>query len=1131
MDRSNELRVFISSTFRDLQEEREHLVKKIFPEIRALCRQRGITFTEVDLRWGLTEEDVVLGQVIRTCLEEIDKCRPYFIGVIGNRYGWVPELHEVLMDPELSAKYPWIEDAALNGASLTEMEFIHGVFDTRQVDGEYAFFYHRSGEIAAADDLDRLTQLIERARNSGNPFREFTNLDELGRQVSADLLAMVNRYWPEREVPTPVELERRAHAAFASSRIRAYIPNVEYVKRFNAWERGSAIADPGLAGVHESSVPSPATYPQPRTPLVISAESGLGKSSLIAYLVDYYRRKNPTALVIEHYVGASPTSGSAVSLMRHLIEEMCARFGIDEAPPAKEEALRRSFADWLFRCEHLSSQAGIEVIIAIDAVNQLDESGRRLSWLPKTIPAGVKLVISTTPDETHDTLVERGWEILEVKPLDDERMRQSIVIRYLGEFHKGIAPEQVRRVTSDPKAVSPLYLRVVAEELRLHGQHETLDGAIDRYVGAADLLGLFDVVLERVERDYGASTVRDLLGAIGASRSGLSETELLEITGISRLDLSRLLLAFDYHLIQRDGLTGFFHDYLRRAVVNRYLNDAQRAEQLRRLARYFRAMPESGRSAGTLLWLYTQLDDVEALRALLGRLPILEILAGSGELFAMLGAWKVLMERGVDLVQTLRQGLADFCSADTSPEDVSSAYAMAGQLLGDLGAWDAVRETAEEALRRAESSEYLNGQARAEFTLASMCMDQGLYDEALQRLHRARQLHEQTGDDDAASAVLGELGIVYTYRDGIGDMARAMECYRDRLAAAEKRGDRRQIAGVLHNIGVVFMKEGRIHEALDHFERCMEINTSLGNLQWIMVNLSSIGEANTKQGRYDRAVEVHERVLKTAEKLGDRNKLITALAQIGLVNYESGDFDRALDNIRQAHTMFAEMGDRRKSTVTLGLIGDILNRQGDFAEALDCLEQALGAFREMGAHTNVAITLQNLAETLISIVLREPDASCTMPGFIATNIPGIDPENWQSMTLRRAWDYAAEVVEIAGQLQYGEALFDGRVLSARIDHLLYSSAEHFPVDNGDVASLPDPSQILRDMLPEAVNDQQRAELHYWLWALYADATSRDEAMRLYVTLMGSTPTFKFRKRLDDLASAAPSTEAPDATAE
>jgi len=33
MSTPNELRVFISSTFRDLQDEREHLVKKIFPEM------------------------------------------------------------------------------------------------------------------------------------------------------------------------------------------------------------------------------------------------------------------------------------------------------------------------------------------------------------------------------------------------------------------------------------------------------------------------------------------------------------------------------------------------------------------------------------------------------------------------------------------------------------------------------------------------------------------------------------------------------------------------------------------------------------------------------------------------------------------------------------------------------------------------------------------------------------------------------------------------------------------------------------------------------------------------------------------------------------------------------------------
>src|SRR6185295_16853862 len=108
-------------------------------------------------------------------------------------------------------------------------------------------------------------------------------------------------------------------------------------------------------------------------------------------------------------------------------------------------------------------------------------SARRLSWLPKTIPAGVKLMVSTTPGETQDRLAQRGWEDLIVTPLEDERVRQSIVVRYLGEFHKGISSDQLRRVITDAKASSPLYLRVVAEELRLHGEHETLDAKIDRF--------------------------------------------------------------------------------------------------------------------------------------------------------------------------------------------------------------------------------------------------------------------------------------------------------------------------------------------------------------------------------------------------------------------------------------------------------------------------------------------------------------------------------------------------------------------------------------------------------------------------------------------------------------------------
>src|SRR5580765_167961 len=85
------IRVFVSSTFRDMQDEREELVKRVFPELRHLCEARGVTWGEVDLRWGVTDEEKSEGAVLPICLAEIERSRPYFIGLLGERYGWVPD--------------------------------------------------------------------------------------------------------------------------------------------------------------------------------------------------------------------------------------------------------------------------------------------------------------------------------------------------------------------------------------------------------------------------------------------------------------------------------------------------------------------------------------------------------------------------------------------------------------------------------------------------------------------------------------------------------------------------------------------------------------------------------------------------------------------------------------------------------------------------------------------------------------------------------------------------------------------------------------------------------------------------------------------------------------------------------
>jgi hypothetical protein len=134
--KSRVVRVFVSSTFRDMQQEREQLVKFIFPELRRRCRERGVQLVEVDLRWGITEEQAERGEVLPICLAEIENCRPYFIGLKKKRYGWVrDETQQHLVDYEL-----W--SIGHGNDSAADREILRGVLRNPEI-ADYARYGFR----------------------------------------------------------------------------------------------------------------------------------------------------------------------------------------------------------------------------------------------------------------------------------------------------------------------------------------------------------------------------------------------------------------------------------------------------------------------------------------------------------------------------------------------------------------------------------------------------------------------------------------------------------------------------------------------------------------------------------------------------------------------------------------------------------------------------------------------------------------------------------------------------------------------------------------------------------------------------------------------------------------------------
>jgi tetratricopeptide (TPR) repeat protein len=1083
MSTTNELRVFISSTFRDLQEEREHLVKKIFPEIRALCRQRGITFTEVDLRWGLTEEDVVLGQVIRTCLEEIDKCRPYFIGITGERYGYVPELHEYYKDPELLQRWPWIEEAAMDGSSLIDLEFRHAVLNDPAAGNGRVYFYFRRQrrQLDDADsdnaEMQQLDQLKRRVRAIELPIEEYRDPVSLGELVYDELIEIIKRDFAESKPPTPLEEEQSKHRAFAASRVRAYIPNPDYLKRLNEW----------IASEEQ--------------PLVLYAESGSGKSSLVAFWCDQLRRRQPDLFIIEHYVGIGAGDSDHLGIIRHIMQEIRERFDRSEELPTKPEELERAFANWL------GFNAGSPMLLVIDGINQLSGRALDLHWLPPVMPAGVKLIISSTVEQTLVGLRKRGWEELGMQPLK-ERERESVVVRFLAEYHKALMSDQVLQIAEDAKCSHPLFLRTLLEEMRLHGTHEHLERTLTTLLSTTGTEDLFQRVLERLEDDYSQKVVREVMSLLWCSRGGLSELELAELTGISRLKLSTLLLGLDYHLVRRDGLLGFFHDYLRRAVGKRYLpEESRRVAGHRQLAEHFQRQEPSLRMARELLWQYEQIGDDAGVVDVLARLEVLRLLWSRGDEYEVLGQWSRLSAKGHDPEAVYRESLERYINDETQSAGHVAVLETIGMLLERLGVWSGAIEVYERMLTLAiQQGDRARG-ASAEHLLGIMKLRRGEYKEALQRLEHARNLYEEQNDRIGISSVFGNIGVVYY---NLGEYDRALECYQRKLSIAEELGDHRNIAYAIGNIGILYSDRGEYDRALECYQQQLSSAEELGDRFGVSLVLGNMGNVYTARGEYDRALESLQKKLSIAEALGDRSAVTNAIGNMSLVYSARGEYDRALECLKQSLSMSEALNDRRGNAIGVGNMGNAYFHLGEYDRALGCYQRALQEHREIGFRYGVTYWLDGRARLLLKCVEQQG-----MPEYLLEHLSGITAESWRTEMLSAAREDAEECRVISEELSKPDTLFSSNILLAQLD------AAEGDRDRAD--------ERLRAMLDDAAGDDPRAELHYWLWKLnVAEGDHQAEAVSLYQMLLEKTPKHDYRKRIEEL-TAPTSMEASDAT--
>ena len=279
-------------------------------------------------------------------------------------------------------------------------------------------------------------------------------------------------------------------------------------------------------------------------------------------------------IVIPHFVGASASSTSVRQLLRRLCHELAAGAGITDEIPDDYEKLREAFPAFLEK-----AAASKHLVILIDAVNQLDVAlqAHAMRWLPDTLPAGARIILTTLPGPALDALRARRQPPVEVPlPALQASDQAAIMDGYLARYRKSLDAAQRSALLGKADAGVPLYLLTALEELRTLGTYEEIAGRIRALPDR--VRPLFAWILERLERDPG---FRDQEGRlVGPGLVG----PYCSFIAVGRLG----------HGAGRTGGAG-----LTRRPGQR--DSAGRARECRRLAAPVAALPDVARRAAGLL--------------------------------------------------------------------------------------------------------------------------------------------------------------------------------------------------------------------------------------------------------------------------------------------------------------------------------------------------------------------------------------------------------------------------------------------------------------------------------------------------------------------------------------------------
>ncbi|MCL1465307.1 ATP-binding protein, partial [Argonema galeatum] len=244
----------------------------------------------------------------------------------------------------------------------------------------------------------------------------------------------------------------------------------------------------------------------------------------------------------------------------------------------------------------------------------------------------------------------------------------------------------------------------------------------------------------------------------------------------------------------------------------------------------------------------------------------------------------------------------------------------------------------------------------------------------------------------------------------------------------------------LTTLGGILQKQGRTEEALDVFQRSVEIDEALKDQRSLAIGLNRLGALLQQLGRNEEALRAFQRQVDISEALNDQRQLAIGLNCLGGLLQQLGHTKEALSAFQRCIAISEALKNQQQLAIGLNRLGGLLQQLGRTEEALSAFQRHIAISEALKDQRQLAIglnclggLLQQLGRTdeAVSIFQRQVDISEELKDQRQLAI-GLNRLGWLLQELGRT-DEAVSVFQ--RQVDISEELKDQRQLAIGLNRL------------------------------------------------------------------------------------------------